>query len=140
MKKSTSATTIFSVWKNMDDKYICIDDRNKCLEIDIDGSCYFHVKFPVIALQYCIIKSVLDSSFNQMDSFNDSKVEEYYYKDDLILLSKDNIEKTFTIEFTHPSKVTDSFKKKKKLRDMVDSFMEWDPSIVTVISLLKTHL
>jgi hypothetical protein len=113
---------LFSSTENRYIHRVLSDEKE--IEVDIDGTIYFHIKLPFKKSHFLMLKNCIDEEFvkDGHSKFEDST--EYYYFGDLTLLSNDN--EWIYIEVTCSN------------NQQLEVFLRWDLNTVTIMDFLRT--
>lgn len=130
-----STTDIMKEWlfSAKTNRYIHkILSASKSLEMDIDGSLYFHLKFPYKLVHFRMIKNYCDQHYEhdfygERDNLITDTCEEYYYKGSVELIARDFSSQELVIQL------------KCKTSQLFEAFLKWDANLVEIISFLETY-
>lgn len=137
MKSAIPSTAdIMKEWlfSSTENRYIHkVLSKEKELEMDIDGTLYFHLKFPLNNVHYRMVKNFCDETYTRDYSFGrdhliTEDVEEYYYMGPVIIVARDFESQELIIQL------------KCENNELFQEFLRWDASLVDIISFLEKYV
>ena len=136
MKAAMNTTNIMKEWFFCDHKnrYICKDlSESKALEIDIDGTIYFHISLAYSSVHYRMIRKYCDTAYDtayDTDNENKSNDNKYYencYKGPVECVARDLEKNEILINLVCTN------------NELFEAFLRWEASLVDVISFLEKY-
>ena len=122
------STQIIKEWLfcSTENRYIHkILSKEKELEVDIDGTIYFNIKFDYTPVQFSVLKNRIDEMF-ESDGEHQSKTE-YYYIGPVSILSYCTEKKEMCIDITCGND------------ELFEAFLRWDANATNVVSFLQKY-
>ena len=99
--------------------------KEKELEVDIDGTIYFHLKFDYTPVHFTVLKTRIDEMF-ESDGQHQSGTE-YYYIGPVTILAYDTEKKKMCIEITCGND------------ELFEAFLRWDANVTDVVPFLQKY-